>query len=113
VKLIRTGVLALALLASASGAGAQDKTTHSYAVTVGHVVTLSWTASTTTDVTAYNIYVSGTSGGPYTRIGTTPLPQFMDLGGIAGTKYFYVVTAVDGNGESAFSSEVSVTLPTP
>lgn len=113
MKRLQSIVLTLVLAASAVRAGAQDKTSKGYSVIVGHVVTLGWVASVTTDVTSYNIYVSGTTGGPYTKIGTTSSLQFADLNGIAGHKYFYVVTAVDVNGESAFSSEVSATLPTP
>lgn len=113
MKLVRSILLVLALLVFSTSAGTQDQAKHQYQIVVGHVVTIAWTASTTTDVPSYNIYVSGTSGGPYTKIGTTNSLQFADIGGIAGTTYFYVVTAVGPNGESANSAEVSITLPTP
>jgi hypothetical protein len=83
---------------------------------VAHSVSLSWTASTST-VVGYNVYRSTISGGPYTLITTsspTPGTTYTDNGVQAGVTYFYVVTAVDSNGnESAFSNEASVTVPTP
>lgn len=113
MRLLRAFVLALALLACAGGARAQDKTSHDYTMTVGHVVTLTWTASVST-VIGYNVYVSGTTGGPYFPIGFTTTLQFSDRDATAGNTYFYVVTAVDSNGiESDYSNEVAVTIPTP
>jgi hypothetical protein len=83
---------------------------------VAHSVSLSWTASTST-VVGYNVYRSAVSGGPYTLITTsspTPGTTYTDTGVQAGMTYFYVVTAVDSNGnESAFSNEAPVTVPTP
>ncbi len=81
---------------------------------VAHSVTLSWTASTST-VVGYNVYRSTTSGGPYSLITTSPIGgiTFTDNGVQSGVTYFYVVTAVDSNGnESAFSNEASATVPT-
>jgi hypothetical protein len=91
---------------SLSGTGTQ---------TVAHSVSLSWTASMST-VVGYNVYRSTTSGGPYTLITSTPVAgvTYTDTAVQAGVTYFYVVTAVDANGnESAFSNEASVTVPTP
>jgi Abnormal spindle-like microcephaly-assoc'd, ASPM-SPD-2-Hydin/Fibronectin type III domain len=82
---------------------------------VAHSVSLSWTASTST-VVGYNVYRSTVSGGPYTLITSSNVPgtTYTDTGVQAGVTYFYVVTAVDSNGnESAFSNEASVTVPTP
>jgi hypothetical protein len=84
---------------------------------VAHSVDLTWSASTSTSLQGYNVYRSGTSGGPYTKISpalssTTLL--FTDITSQSGQKYFYVVTAVDVSGtESAASTEVAVTIPTP
>lgn len=91
---------------SLSGTGTQ---------TVAHSVSLSWTASTST-VVGYNVYRSTISGGPYTMITSSAVPGtiYTDNAVQAGVTYFYVVTAVDSNGnESAFSNEASVTVPTP
>jgi Abnormal spindle-like microcephaly-assoc'd, ASPM-SPD-2-Hydin/Transmembrane protein 131-like N-terminal len=82
---------------------------------VAHSVSLSWTASTST-VVGYNVYRSTVSGGPYTLITSAPVAatSYSDTAVQAGVTYFYVVTAVDANGnESAFSNEASVTVPTP
>jgi hypothetical protein len=91
---------------SLSGTGAQ---------VVAHSVVLTWTASTSA-VVGYNVYRSTTSGGPYTLITGSPVGgiTFTDTSVQAGVTYFYVVTAVDGNGvESVNSNEASATIPTP
>jgi fibronectin type 3 domain-containing protein len=107
-------ILSLALALNPARADAQDRVPKNYTVIVGHIVTLTWTDSTALAGTIYNVYVSGVSGGPYTRIGSTPNKKFSDLNAISGVKYYYVVTAVDpALGESAYSSEVAVTIPTP
>jgi len=82
-----------------------------------HSVDVGWNASTSASLQGYNVYRSGTSGGPYAKISpllsaTTLL--FTDATPLSGQKYFYVVTAVDVSGaESAASTEVAVTIPTP
>src|SRR5258706_15137317 len=70
-------------------------------------VGLSW--PTSTGATSYNVYRSTTSGGPYgaaiaTGVTTT---GYTDTGRTNGTTYFYVVTAVNGVGESGFSPQAS------
>jgi hypothetical protein len=84
--------------------------------TVSHSVTLTWTASTSPNLVGYNIYRSGTSGGPYTKINSAPIAaiSFVDTGIQAGQPYDYVVTAVDNSGnESAFSNQAEATVPSP
>lgn len=82
-----------------------------------HGVTLTWTASTSPNVT-YNMY-RAISGGPYTKVNAQPISglTFFDGTGGAGTQYFYVATAVDSSGvESKLSNEVSASflvLPGP
>lgn len=82
-----------------------------------HTVDVAWSASTTSTLSGYNVYRSGTSGGPYTKISSTLSPTtllFTDTTPKSGQKYFYVVTAVDVSGlESTASAEVAVTIPTP
>ncbi|HET9365651.1 MAG TPA: hypothetical protein VFP71_11645 [Candidatus Angelobacter sp.] len=84
---------------------------------VPHSVDVTWSASTSTTLQGYNVYRGGISGGPYTKISPTLSSTtllFTDTTPQSGQKYFYVVTAVDVSGaESAASSEVAVTIPTP
>ena len=80
-----------------------------------HTVSLSWNASTST-VAGYNVYRGGQSGGPYSKINSAlqPATNYTDASVQSGQTYFYVATAVDNNsGESAFSGEVAVVVPTP
>jgi Abnormal spindle-like microcephaly-assoc'd, ASPM-SPD-2-Hydin len=80
---------------------------------VSHSVTLTWTASASV-VSGYNVYRSTVSGGPYTKLTSTPIAAttHADMAVQAGQTYFYVVTSVDSSGvESADSTEVSATIP--
>jgi fibronectin type 3 domain-containing protein len=82
------------------------------AQTKQHNVVLAWTASTTSGVT-YNVYRGTVSGGPYTKLNSSPISNltYTDTTGTGGTAYFYVATAVDANGfESVFSNQVSATF---
>jgi Malectin domain/Fibronectin type III domain len=86
------------------------------AATAGNAsVALSWNASS--GATSYNVYRGTTAGGE----GTTPVAtiastSYTDTGLANGTKYYYKVSATNGGGASAQSSEVSATpsasLPT-
>lgn len=81
--------------------------------TTAHSVTLDWNASSSS-VAGYHIYRGNTSGGPYNRINASLVTaiNFSDLSVVSGSRYFYVVTAVEGTGtESAFSNEVSAEIP--
>jgi YVTN family beta-propeller protein len=72
-------------------------------------VALSWSPSTGAE--GYNLYRSTTSGGPYTLIETSGGTTYTDGNGLVdGTTYYYVVTAANGNGESADSGEVGTVL---
>ena len=72
-------------------------------------VSLSWTASS--GATSYNVKRGTAHGGPYTTISSPSAPSYTDTGLTAGTTYFYVVSAVNANGESGNSAEVSA-VPT-
>ena len=80
-----------------------------------HSVTLSWTAPGA-PVVGYNIYRSTQTSGPFTKLNSsvnTPT-GYTDLAVQAGATYYYQVTSVDSNSvESAPSSQVSATIPTP
>ena len=81
-----------------------------------HGVTLTWTASTSANVAGYNVYRSTTKGGPYSQLNSSPVTvlTYADNNVVAGQTYYYVFTAVDSSkNESAYSTEVSGTIPTP
>ena len=77
-----------------------------------HNITLTWTAPTTGGApTTYNI-LRGTATGTETALASVPATQltYVDSAGVGGTKYFYTITAQNGAGTSAPSSEVSATF---
>src|SRR6185437_15289271 len=74
-------------------------------------IVISWTAAT--GATSYKVKQSLTQGGPYNNVGAPTSPTFTDTGLTDGTKYFYVVSAVNSGGESANSAEVSATPMVP
>lgn len=71
-------------------------------------VALSW--STASGAASYNVKRSGTSGGPYSTIGTSTTLNYADNDLTIGATYHYVVSAVNSVGESANSNESTVTL---
>jgi hypothetical protein len=81
-----------------------------------HVVSLTWTASTSSGITGYQVSRGAASTGPFTLLasvgGTTT--SYMDTTVISGQTYYYVVAAVAGSSVSANSTPTSGTLiPTP
>jgi len=76
-------------------------------------VTVSWSA--VTGATSYNVYWStnaGVTASTGTKITGTTSP-YTQAGLSAGTVYYYVVTAVNSNGESIISPQVTATTSTP
>ena len=73
-------------------------------------VSLTWTAST--GATGYNVKRATSSGGPYTQIAAPSSASYTDTVLTDGTTYYYVVSALNINGESANSGQVSAT-PVP
>ncbi|HKU25112.1 MAG TPA: hypothetical protein VJQ54_06540 [Candidatus Sulfotelmatobacter sp.] len=84
-----------------------------------HVVDLSWAASTSSDVSAYNVYRAPYSGscGAFSKLNPTPIAStaYTDSHVAAGTSYCYATTAVSAsNSESSFSNIVSnIQIPQP
>lgn len=75
-------------------------------------VSLSWDA--VSGATGYNVKRSTTAGGPYTAIATGITgTSYVDTEVTNGTTYYYVVTAVDTEGESDNSNEASATPGAP
>jgi acid phosphatase type 7 len=71
-------------------------------------VALKWNA--TALATSYNVKRSETTGGPYTIIAPNiTTTNYTDTTVANGTTYFYVVSAVNADGESADSAQVSAT----
>src|SRR5580704_2885320 len=73
-------------------------------------VSLSWTASAS--ASSYHVKRSTTSGAE-TQISAPASTNYTDTGLTNGTKYFYMVSAVNSGGESSNSSEVSATPVAP
>ena len=84
-----------------------------------HTVNLSWNASTSSDVSGYNIYraVYTTSCGSYGKINSALITStlYSDSSVVDGTSYCYASTAVNtSNEESGYSNIVSnVQIPAP
>ena len=77
---------------------------------------LKWNASASAGVTGYRVYVSTTTGGPYTLLTQSLVTgtSYTDANVTAGRTYYYVVTAVNGsNVESAYSNEAVAVVPSP
>jgi len=105
---------------------------------VAHYATLTWTASSSTGVSGYNVYraivpalgscplpaqpsaagaASSTGAAQYTLVNSSLVAgiTYLDTGVSAGVNYCYVTTAVSNTGvESAASNQfVAATIPTP
>lgn len=82
-----------------------------------HAAILTWTASSTTNVT-YNVYRSASTSGPFTTpLNTSPITTttYTDTTVQAGQTYYYVVTAIATSGgfQSADSNTAQGTIPSP
>src|SRR5437868_5875235 len=78
-----------------------------------HAVELSWDASQDdVGVTGYTVYRSEDDGGTYAPVGTSPTPDFTDMGVSPNTSYRYAVDAFDAAGNHSDASEgVDVVTP--
>ena len=74
-----------------------------------HSATLRWTPSA--GATSYNVYRSAASGGPYTKIGQSLTPSYVDTQVRSGAVFYYVVTCVRDGTESAYSQEIKASVP--
>jgi hypothetical protein len=69
-------------------------------------ITVSWTAAP--GASSYNVKRSTTNGGPYATVATNVTGSSYANGGLTtGTRYYYVVSAVNTGGESPNSAQVS------
>ena len=74
-------------------------------------VTLSWASSS--GAASYHVKRSTTSGGPYIQVAAPTATSYVDSSLTNGTKYFYVISALNSAGESANSPEASATPTAP
>lgn len=73
-------------------------------------VKLVWDAET--GASGYNVYRSGSSGGPYTKIaGPVTNAVYIDYQVSSQQLWYYVVTALNQVGESGNSNQVTATIP--
>jgi fibronectin type 3 domain-containing protein len=89
---------------TASGSGATPQ----------HAVDLSWNASTSSTISAYNVYRGTVSVGPYAKINYAldSALSYSDSTVQSGQTCYYVTTAVDFSGlESSCSSLVQAVIP--
>ncbi len=94
--------------------GPQPPTINGKGLNAANQPQIFWVPSASGGVVGYNIYRSTTSGGGYTNVGSVGagVATFTDANAASGTTFFYVLTAVaSGNLESAFSNEVSISVP--
>jgi uncharacterized protein DUF4082/carboxypeptidase family protein len=83
---------------------------------IPHTVSLSWKASTSSNVTGYNVYRASVAGGAYTKMTAAPMAgtAWIDRSVVSGRTYYYVATTVDGNSkESGYSNLATAVVPTP
>ena len=73
-------------------------------------VEVRWSANTETDLVGYNVYRGNAVQGPYTKLNTSvsTATKFFDASAaVAGTTYYYRVTAVDSAGNETAGSIVT------
>jgi endoglucanase len=77
--------------------------------TAGNV--LAWSASTDARVAGYNVYRSTSLAGAYAKLADKiATPAYTDTTAVAGTTYYYVVTAVTAADESFYSDVASTSI---
>jgi hypothetical protein len=78
-------------------------------------VSLNWTASTSPNISGYNVYRTTVLGGPYTKINSSLVVGTTYGDSVqSGQTYYYVTTAVDTNqAESVYSNVATAIVPSP
>ena len=74
-------------------------------------VSLSWTEPTDggSPITGYNVYRGVATGGETLLVSLGLVTTYVDTSAATGSTYYFVVTAVNAEGESVWSNEVSAT----
>ena len=105
----------ISLASNAANTPTVEALTGSGKATTQHSVGLSWNPSTS-PVVGYNVYRSGGSSGPYTKLTSTleVSTNYVDSSVQSGQTYYYVSTAVDSRGiESVRSVQFRAVIPSP
>lgn len=76
-------------------------------------VSVAWKASTTSNITGYQIYRTKTAGKSYAKVGTTTksVLQYIDSTVEKNTTYYYIVRTYKDTSESYNSNEAKVDVP--
>ena len=78
-----------------------------------HFVYLTWSPSSSSGVTGYNIYRGTSPGGealtPINAGGLVTAQSYTDVNTVSGTTYYYYIKASDGSAEGPASAEASAT----
>ena len=102
-------------LTACGGGGAGSPSSTSNPPSPGqHFAVLTWNEAT--PGTTFNVFRGTASGGESTiAINTSPISNatYQDTDVVAGQIYYYTIQAVDANGVSPMSSEISATIPSP
>jgi hypothetical protein len=80
----------------------------------GHSVVLDWPASTSSNLSGYNVYRATGLTGAYSKLTAAPVSgvKYTDTSVVSGEAYVYVVTAVDSSGvESPYSRTATAVVP--
>jgi fibronectin type 3 domain-containing protein len=77
--------------------------------TAGNLGQVALTWNVPASATGYNVKRGLVAGGPYAIIASIATNNFADTNVVAGTGYYYVVTATNANGESPLSNEAATT----
>jgi hypothetical protein len=103
------------VVVATSQADSTKSASASITVVAPHSVALSWSPSSSSGISYYNVYRGTVSGGPYSLLknGVTTT-AYTDTNVLSGSTYYYVTTAVDSSGvESAYSSQAQAVIPMP
>jgi hypothetical protein len=102
------------VVVATSQADTSKSASASITVAAPHSVALSWVGSVTPGV-SYRVYRAAVSGGPYSPLASgVASTSYTDTSVQSGNSYYYVTTAVDSSGgESGYSNEALVLVPTP
>ena len=103
------------VIAATSQADSTKSASASVAVVSPHLVTLTWSASSSPGVSYYKVYRGTVSGGPYSLLSSgVSATVYTDSTVKSGSTYYYVTTAVDSSGsESAYSGTAQAVIPMP